>query len=407
VNALRVGLVSGFLGAALLATGCGGQSAGSGSPSGCANDLPAGFSCESALRVEQSECLGNATGVGLTPNVHWSTDGQALHVADARFRCNQTVCAYLDGSSTEAKILLQPCEMKPGTVARCDCGYSFDVPVALPAVISSVSVELRSDAYASEPTSQALGSVKAGVGATLCDGSTALRFAMNSGGGNLSGLPAFLSEIGWQLLLIDGQCRYHAMTAPDHEIRTGMLNEAEAQDFSQELSLGAWQGLRPSPGCPDAGVQTFAFGPDRTSVSCESTPLSQASARWLDRLYQAGTPVDGSIRFWLTEASNERWPDSNPEAALPYPLSGPLGAISEPFGPAQVIVTSNAADAASLRGLRAQYQAAMPQISALPQYSIPVVFSPSESESKYYDLSLRDTLPFEVDGALAIDAFIE
>jgi len=42
-----------------------------------------------------------------------------------------------------------------------------------------------------------------------------------------------------------------------------------------------------------------------------------------------------------------------------------------------------------------------------PQYSIPIVFNPSESEAKYYDLSLRDTLPFEVDGALAVGTFIE
>jgi len=52
-------------------------------------------------------------------------------------------------------------------------------------------------------------------------------------------------------------------------------------------------------------------------------------------------------------------------------------------------------------------QAATPQISVPPQYSIPIVFNPSESEAKYYDLSLRDTLPFEVDGALAVGTFIE
>ncbi|HEX2670727.1 MAG TPA: hypothetical protein VHM25_07645, partial [Polyangiaceae bacterium] len=104
MNAPRFKLVSGLLGAAWLAAGCGGQSAdgsGTGVPPACANDLPAGFSCERALRVEQSECLGNATGVSLTPKVHWSTDGRALHMTDTRFRCNQSVCAYLDASSAE------------------------------------------------------------------------------------------------------------------------------------------------------------------------------------------------------------------------------------------------------------------------------------------------------------------
>ena len=407
MNANRIDLSGAWLAAALLIAGCGGQSAG-GAPAQaeCANDLPAGFSCQRSLSVQQSECEGNATGVSLTPNVHWSTDGKALHLEDTRFRCNQSVCAYLDASSAEAKVLLQPCEMSPSTVARCTCAYSFDVPVTLPAATSSVTVELRSDAYGGEPTSQAVGSVTVGAAAKLCDGSTALRFAMNSGGGNLSGLPPFLAELGWSLLLIDGQCRYYAMTAPDREIRSGTLSEIDAQSLSEELSLGAWQGLPLSRGCPDAGVQTFAFGPDRTSVSCESTSLSKASDVWLKRLYEAGSPVDGPIRYWLMEASNEQWPESHPDAALPYPFPGPLGAISAPYRPASAMVTSNVADAATLRALRAEYQAA-PPFSPAPLYSIPIVFNASESKSEYYDLSLRDTVPFELDGTLAIDAFIE
>ncbi|HYQ01153.1 MAG TPA: hypothetical protein VER96_20925 [Polyangiaceae bacterium] len=406
MNAIGIRLV-GFLGAALLSIGCGGQSADrSGSQAACANDLPEGFSCERALSIEQSECAGNATGVSLTPNVHWTTDGKALHVEDTRFRCNQSVCAYLDASSAEAKVLLQPCEMKPNTVARCDCEYSFDVPVALPATTSSISVELRTDAYASEPTSQAAGSVRVGAGAKLCDGSSALRFAATSGGGNLGGLPPYLAEVGWSLLLIDGQCRYYAMTAPDHEIRTGVLNDTDAQSFSDELSLGAWPAPSPTDTCFDASTQTYAFGADRTSVTCESTPLSQASDAWLERLYQAGTPVNGPVRSWLTEPSNEHWPASNPDLALPYPFAELQSAVSDPFGVSHVAVISNAADAAALRALRAEYQT-KPASAFVAPYSIPVVFSPSETESKYYDLTLRDTLPFEVDGALAIDAFIQ
>ena len=389
----------GLLAAALLAAGCGGQSASS-PQSGCASDLPAAFDCQRSLSVEQSQCLGNATGVNLTPNVHWSTDGKALHVEDARFRCNQSVCAYLDASSVEAKVLLQPCEMSPSTVARCDCSYSFDVPVSLPKTTSHVSVELRSDAYVSEPTSQALGTLNVGGAAKLCDGSSALRFAANSGGGNLSGLPAFLSEIGWSLLLIDGQCHYYAMIAPAREIRTGTLTEAEAQSFNQELALGAWQGRPESPGCPDAGGTNFAFGPDRASVLCESTPLSQASDAWLERLYEAGSAVDGPVRYWVTDPSNEQWPESHPDAALPYPLSDAPAAISDPFERGTPLIASDT-DAAKLRALRAAYQATAP-VPLAPQYSIPVVL-----DSAFYDLSLRDTVPFEVDGALAVDSFIQ
>ncbi|MEO6603529.1 MAG: hypothetical protein ABIQ16_26835 [Polyangiaceae bacterium] len=35
------------------------------------------------------------------------------------------------------------------------------------------------------------------------------------------------------------------------------------------------------------------------------------------------------------------------------------------------------------------------------------VLSMPERGLAYYDLSLRETVPFEVDGALAIDAFIQ
>jgi hypothetical protein len=394
-----------LLAAALLATGCGGQNA-DGSESACVNDLPADFVCQRSLKVEQSQCSGNATGTTLAPHAHWSTDGKSLHIEEARFRCNQSVCAYLDASSDAAKILLQPCEMSPSTVTRCDCGYSFDVPVALPEAVSSVSVELRSDAYGGEPTSRALGTLSVGASAKLCDGSTALRFAAHSGGGNLSGLPPFLSELGWSLLLIDGQCRYYAMTAPDREIRTGTLNDADALSFSQELSLGAWQGLPQSRGCPDASVQSYAFGADRTSVSCESTPLSQAHDAWLERLYDAGSPVDGPVRYWVIEPSNEQWPDSNPAIALPYPLAGAPAATSRPFEPGNPLVASDPGDAAKLRALRAEYQATPPATLG-PQYSIPVVLGTPERSSVYYDLSLRDTVPFEIDGALAIEAFLE
>ena len=404
MNTLRNRLQLGLLGAALLATGCGGQNVG-GSESRCASDLPAGFSCERSLPVEQSQCSGNATGSTLTPNVHWSTDGNALHVEDARFRCNQSVCAYLDASSKEAQVLLQPCEMSPSTVARCDCGYSFDVPVTLPQASRSVTVELRSDAYGGEPTSQALGTLNVGSSAKLCDGSSALRFAASSGGGNLSGLPPFLSEIGWSLLLIDGQCHYYAMTAPDREIRSGTLSEADAQSFSQELSLGAWQGLPEPRGCPDAGVASFAFGPDRAAVSCESTALTQASAAWLERLYEAGSPVDGPVRYWVTQPSNEQWPESNPEIALPYPLTEAPAEITRPYEPGAPLIALDS-DAAKLRALRAEYQATT-HVQLAPYYSVPIMLGAPGHGPTYYDLSLRDTVPFEVDGALAILAFIQ
>lgn len=405
VDKIRRGWCGALLSLAL-ASGCGAQSAGE--HAACTSDLPEGFRCQQALSVEQSECSGNATGETLTPSVHWTTDGKALHIEDVRFRCKQSVCAYVDTSSrgSTAQVLLQPCDMSPSTVYRCDCGYSFDVPISLPSTTTGVSVQQRSDAYGGgEPTSRVIGNVAVGATAKLCDDSTALRFAMNVAGGNLSGLPPALSELGWALLLIDGQCRYYAMTQPDREIRTGVLSDTQAQSFSLELSLGAWDGLSASGGCSDASGQNFAFGPDRASISCASTALSVAGDRWLEQLYDQGTAVGGPVRYWVLEASNSQWPESNPDVALPYPLREPPSEVSDPFEPGNVSIASGA-DATKLRELRAQYQATTP-IPLAPEYSVPVVVATPETGTQYCNLSLRDTVPFEVDGQLKIDDFIE
>jgi len=72
----------------------------------------------------------------------------------------------------------------------------------------------------------------------LCDGKDALRFAVQSGGGNVSGIPSLVLETGFSFLLIDGRCRYYAMTAPDQEIRTGTLTATDAQNLSVDFLLG-------------------------------------------------------------------------------------------------------------------------------------------------------------------------
>ncbi len=382
--------------------GCGGSSASA--PSSA--ELPVGFDSQRQLSVEQGECSDNTVGTPLTASVRWSTDGKALQVDSATFRCEQAVCAYLDASDADAELLLQPCDMHPATVTKCVCGYSFRVPIALPSDATRVAVQVRGDSFGGTHEPETIGSVFVGKNAALCDGSSALRFAATNGGGNLNGIPALVAELGWSFLLIDGQCRYYAMTAPDHAIHSATLSDADAASLAGDFQLGAWNGLdRPPSGCSDAPTQGFAFGADRVHSSCETTALTTANDKWLPRLYDAGSPVSGVVRYWVVEPSNEQWPTSSPASALPYPLADPTNIASTPFAPAKPQVALGSG-ANALRGLRTDYQQRMRSVLA-PAYSLPVVVTAGGNGARYFDLAMRDTVPFEVDGVLAVDAFLE
>ncbi len=388
--------------AALWVAGCGGASAGG----ACSAELPATFGCQRELSLEQSQCSGNTAGRPLTASVQWSTDRKALQVDAATFRCEQRVCAYLGGSEAEAQVLLQPCDMHPETVTRCTCGYSFSVPIELRSTATRVSVQVRNDSLGGAQPPSTIGSLPVGPSAALCDGSSVLRFAATSGGGNLSGIPGLISELGWSFLLVDGQCHYYAMTAPDREVRMGTLSDTDAPSLARDFELGAWQGLdHPASGCPDANAQVFAFGVDRVRSSCETTPLTMATDRWLKRLYDAGRPVTGAVRYSVIEPSNEQWPSSSPASALTYPLADPTSIATEPNGRGKPQIASGM-DADALRGVRTAYQKSTPPVPA-PAYSVPVVVTAGGEASRYFDLAMRDTVPFEVNGVLTIDAFLE
>src|SRR5215471_1826618 len=110
----------------------------------------------------------------------------------------------------------------------------------------------------------------------LCDGTASLRFAGVSGGGNANGMPRVALELGWTMLLVDGQCRYWAMEKPDGPVRTGTMSSTDAVDFVRQLALDKWTEPRPGAGCNDASTTTLRFGDRRTSASCESTAFTEA-----------------------------------------------------------------------------------------------------------------------------------
>lgn len=193
------------------------------------------------------------------------------------------------------------------------------------------------------------------------------------------------------------------MSAPDHEIRVGVLAGANALAFASDFQLGHWQGLEHQGfGCPDAGAQSFAFGSDRAESSCTTTPLTTAQDAWLPRLYASGSPIAGPIRYWVREATTDAWPQRSPELALSYPFGDASDIASAPNQPPKTQTSpGTGVDGSVLRGLRGQYETAPHPVPA-PSFSIPV----KDDNGSFYDFALRDTVPFEVDGKLAIDAFI-
>jgi hypothetical protein len=99
-----------------------------------APDLPDDWAAATHIeRLEQSDCSGFA--------VTSPSEELAASVADgtievsykhARFRCQQDVEAFARSEGTTIDVLVQPINLNPPLVAKCECAY--DLSIVLPAV---------------------------------------------------------------------------------------------------------------------------------------------------------------------------------------------------------------------------------------------------------------------------------
>jgi hypothetical protein len=106
---------------ALCAAGCGSDQ----------EDLPAGWVGAAGLPVDQSSCNGNTVMPSAGTLVLMRDMGRLRATYEsAQFRCQQRLCAYRLEDTGGTRVLVQPCEMNPATVPKCDCHYSigFDLP---------------------------------------------------------------------------------------------------------------------------------------------------------------------------------------------------------------------------------------------------------------------------------------
>lgn len=230
---------------------------------------------------------------------------------------------------------------------------------------------------------------------TLCDGSSAVRFSVSSGGGMVEGSYDFLFPYGWDYLFVDGTCRYFVSDGSG-PIRSGKIEEGLA--FEMEASL-AYKTLADyvsdSESCADAGGLEIATVDARVSCSCackreDTLALFDRANEYRKRLWDEGTESDVALSAVRDDVSTSAEP-------VAWPLSWPITEL-EPYrsksGEKNLIGTDipKAEDRESLRVLRDGWNAGKTYAGAIAV----------TSETVVYDLLVRDELPTDVSDAVDV-----
>lgn len=213
----------------------------------------------------------------------------------------------------------------------------------------------------------------------LCDGTDRIRLGLLSSLGSFSvASDAFKYPFGGGFAFVDGHCRYFIDGPALGGIRTGVLDEPAARVLTDEVGfhrLADWQeeidGKPQYVGCLDGGSSVIR-GPS-ASVYCicscgDDAPDGLAQAmearqRWLTRLYDQGSPLNGPVRVatesmnfvtsgtvdWMILAWPMSWPASQALATtVPSTMSAGVLEFSADSG----LLIEDAADVATLRALR-------------------------------------------------------
>ena len=106
-------------------------------------DLPTGW--EDAARIEnlvQHDCQSSALAIDPPEGVRFAPGASQLEVTydHAHFRCEQRVEGFVRQSKGTLELLVQPIEMDPSSVARCDCRY--EIAIQLPVRSGSYAAKL-------------------------------------------------------------------------------------------------------------------------------------------------------------------------------------------------------------------------------------------------------------------------
>jgi hypothetical protein len=115
---------------------------------GGANDaIPAGWNGAQPLAIQQSAC--NSDGVSVTPTLDVTEASGVIAgtLKDASFRCQQSLCAYVSDSGPTTRVLLQPCDLHPTNVPKCDCAYDVTFTLGTRADRTAIEIYQRLDFY--------------------------------------------------------------------------------------------------------------------------------------------------------------------------------------------------------------------------------------------------------------------
>lgn len=97
-----------------------------------APDLPQGWEAARLIQsLHQTACEGSPYD-GTPEAMTASASGRSIHVnyEPAHFRCAQSVQGFVKTGTGTADVLVQPVEMNPTSIAKCDClyGVEMDIP---------------------------------------------------------------------------------------------------------------------------------------------------------------------------------------------------------------------------------------------------------------------------------------
>jgi len=207
--------------------------------------------------------------------------------------------------------------------------------------------------------------------ATICDGSTAIRFSFrNIGGGQVLPGSQVLSENGFNFLIVDGQCHFWARPDQDSDAREGDLSEERANRLSSTLKLSSWGKLRGdyTDSLCDGPTREYRFADSKIAVysTCGggSSPVNwllNPALSQLQAIYDTGTPVGGPVRFVLmAEQDGVVWSSSVINLAAHWPLASDPASVAWTFDQANNYQpgSSNSAappDADALRSIRRSF----------------------------------------------------
>lgn len=125
-------------------------------PAAPAADLPTGWQTAKAVAsFTQASCNGSPLDPAPPPETLevMATPGR-IEVAyhHAHFRCEQTVEAFVRIGSSATDFLVQPVDMNPSNVTRCDCLYEITMAADVSTGATTVTVYRRWDHLGGNPS---------------------------------------------------------------------------------------------------------------------------------------------------------------------------------------------------------------------------------------------------------------